>query len=120
MLVQILKPNFHFEDERGYLVQLVREGYRQVNVVFSKEGSERGNHLHRRNTETFYVISGQLSLRVAQGCEKESYEFVAGDMFMISPGVLHSFSYLKDTLLVSMYSFGVELPNGGKDIYTEE
>lgn len=36
-LLKNIKPNFCFEDERGSLVQLVREGYKQFNVIFSKK-----------------------------------------------------------------------------------
>ena len=43
-MIKILKPDFVFEDERGSLVQLVREGYKQINVVVSKAGYERGRH----------------------------------------------------------------------------
>jgi dTDP-4-dehydrorhamnose 3,5-epimerase-like enzyme len=43
-MIKILKPDFVFEDERGSLVQLVRDGYKQINVVTSKAGVERGRH----------------------------------------------------------------------------
>ena len=36
MLINILKPDFTFNDDRGTLVQLVHEGYNQMNVVTSK------------------------------------------------------------------------------------
>ena len=38
-MVDFLTPDFKFTDERGTLVQLVREGYAQVNVVHSKAGA---------------------------------------------------------------------------------
>lgn len=119
MLINILETDFKFADERGSLVQLVHEGYEQVNVVFSYKNSIRGNHIHKENREAFYVISGAFRLEVTQENQKETYHFRTGDMFEIEPYVMHSFVYLEDTLLVSMYSKGVELQNGVKDIYTE-
>ena len=116
MLIENIKPNFEFRDERGSLVQLVREGYKQFNVITSKKGVLRGNHYHRHNREAFYVVSGKFRLDAFLGDERESHEYSAGDMFVIPPMVVHSFSYLEDTLLVSMYSEGVEEKDGSKDI----
>ena len=36
MLVKIMKPDFEFGNENGSLVQLVRDGWKQVNVLYSK------------------------------------------------------------------------------------
>ena len=47
MLIQLMQPDFIFDDERGSLRQLVHEGYSQFNIVFSKKGVFRGDHYHR-------------------------------------------------------------------------
>lgn len=120
MLIEIMKPDFTFEDHRGLLVQLVHQGFSQYNVIFSKKDVERGNHYHKENEEAFYVISGSLALQVTSGSCKEEYRFTKGDMFKIPAGIIHSFSYLEDTWLVSMYSIGVEKEDGSKDIFQEE
>lgn len=120
MLIEEIKPNFVFKDERGSLTQLVREGYKQFNVITSKKGVVRGNHYHRHNREAFYVVSGRLKLDVRLGDQSEIHEYRTGDMFVIPPLVVHSFSYPEDTLLVSMYSEGVEEKDGGKDIVAAE
>ncbi|MCI8512967.1 MAG: cupin domain-containing protein [Lachnospiraceae bacterium] len=123
MLIHILKPNFVFEDERGSLIQLVRAGYAQVNVITSTADSLRGGHYHKKNEEAFYILDGELRLEVYKLGEREvreSYVFAAKDMFQIPRCVVHSFYFTKPTTLVSMYSNGVELPDGGKDIWTEQ
>lgn len=114
-MLKKMEKDFHFEDERGMIEQLVHDGYRQVNVITSKRGVIRGGHFHKLNHEAFYIVSGSLRLIVN---EKE-YHFETGDFFGIEPYDKHSFEYLEDTVLVSMYSAGVEMPNGTKDIYTE-
>lgn len=116
-LIEIIEPNFIHKDQRGSLTQLVREGYSQVNVITSKEGCIRGGHYHKQNREAFYVISGDLKLTVQKGDRSEEYTFRQGDMFAIPAFVCHDFAFLSDTLLVSMYDRGVELPNGEKDIF---
>ena len=119
MMVKIIKPDFVFEDDRGSLVQLIHEGYRQIIVVTSRAGVERGNHFHRLNREGFYVVDGAFLLEVSFEGKSESYEFKKGDMFIIEPFVMHRFVYRDDTTLVAFYDKGVELPDGTKDIIAE-
>ena len=114
-MVKIIDPDFRFSDSRGELVQLIHQGYRQINVITSKKGVVRGGHYHKENAEAFYIISGKLDLTV----NGEVFQFREGDFFGIEPYDRHSFYFTEDTTLVSMYSGGVELKNGGKDIYRE-
>lgn len=117
MLIQIISPNFEFQDERGMLIQLVREGFQQFNIIYSKKGVLRGNHYHKVNKEAFYVINGQLELWVEFEGEREHYLFKTGDMFLIPPFIVHNFYYTENTYLASMYSVGVEKSDGTKDIF---
>lgn len=119
MLIQWLKPDFSFENEAGCLKQLVHEGYKQVNVITSVAGSVRGGHYHKYNTEAFYVLQGSFTLSLRRDGEREDYEIKAGDMFALPPYVGHTFSYHEQTVLVSLYSRGVELSDTEKDIWTE-
>lgn len=119
MLYQRIVPDFTHNDDRGSLVQLVREGYNQVNYIFSEADCVRGNHYHKINKESFFIISGELELLLedmATG-EREKVKFSAGDMFCVMPMVKHTFSYKKPTQLISMYDQGVELENGKMDMY---
>ncbi|MCI8322808.1 MAG: cupin domain-containing protein [Lachnospiraceae bacterium] len=119
MMIKVIKPDFEFQDERGFLLQLVHEGFRQFNIIFSRQGVFRGGHYHQENTEAFYVISGSFELTVkTENAVEEKYIFQKGEMFLIPPYVSHSFSYLEDTLIASMYDLGVERADGTKDIYT--
>lgn len=120
MLIQILEPNFKHADERGTLVQLVREGYRQINVVESKAGTFRGGHYHKENIEVFFVISGEFIFTAEKDGEIETFKFSAGDMFLVPKAVTHSFEYTLDTVLIAMYDMGVENLDGTKDIFTKQ
>lgn len=119
MLLKMIEPDFIFENECGCLVQLVREGWNQVNVITSAAGSKRGGHYHKINKEGFYIINGKFKLILEEGAVKEEHILKSGDMFIIEPYQKHYFEYLEDTILVSMYDKGVELPRDLKDIYTE-
>lgn len=116
-LVEILAPNFTFLDQRGDLVQLVRDGWKQVNYIESKKGVIRGNHFHKLNREAFYVISGRFRLTLQNNDIKEECLFQKGDMFLINPLVVHSFEFDEDTQLISLYDRGVEIDEDNKDIY---
>ncbi|MCL2512458.1 MAG: cupin domain-containing protein [Oscillospiraceae bacterium] len=116
-MLKILTPDFVFEDDRGSLVQLAHEGYTQINAVKSVKNAVRGRHYHKINKETFYIIEGRVKTRVTMGGKEEFYDFSAGDMFEILPGVLHETEFLTDCVMIVMYDKGVELPDGGKDIY---
>lgn len=118
MSVTMQNPDFVFENENGKLIQLIHGGWNQVNVITSPAGSRRGGHFHKINREAFYIISGRFRLELEEDGVKESYEFGTGDMFIIEPYQKHDFIYAEDTILVSMYDKGVELPRGLKDIYT--
>ena len=113
-MLKIKKTDFEFADDRGTLVQLIHEGYRQINVITSKKGVFRGGHYHKENEEAFYIISGSLKVIV----ENQEFIFSAGDFFGIEPNDMHSFYFLEDTVLVSMYSSGVEKADGTKDIFS--
>lgn len=119
MLVKRLKPDFEFANENGSLVQLVHEGWNQVNVLNSGKGSNRGGHYHKENEEAFYIVSGEINLILDNGTETQKANFKAGDMFLIKPYLMHTFEFLEDTLMVSMYDRGVEHADGTKDIYAE-
>lgn len=119
MLAEILKPDFVFSNENGSLTQLVHEGWRQVNVLESKKGSSRGGHYHKENEEAFYVIKGRLQLNLDDRTLTETRTFQTGDMFLIRPYIMHTFEFLEDTCMVSVYDQGVEHADGTKDIYSE-
>lgn len=116
-MIDILKPDFEFADERGKLTQLVNKGFSQINVIESKAGTLRGGHFHKFNKEAFYIVSGSLELTVKKDDKYRKITFSKNDMFLIHEFVIHDFYFLSDTILVSMYDKGVELFDGQKDIY---
>ena len=118
MLIERLNVDFTFHDDRGTLVQLVRRGYSQINCITSRNGTFRGGHYHKMNTEAFYVVCGKCRVTAKRDGVMEIEEFVAGDFFRIGPYTVHDFDYIEDTVLISMYSLGVELEDKKFDSYT--
>ena len=117
-LYVMLKPDFIFEDERGVLAQLVHDGFKQINVLFSKQGVTRGNHFHKRSTEAFYVVNGTVEVTFKKAQDTETVIFTKGAFFSISPLVSHSMLFLDDCTMIQMYDTPVLQDNGEKDIFT--
>ena len=118
-LVEFLTPDFEFVNENGLLVQLVDNGWKQVNVILSKSGKVRGGHYHKYNKEAFYVVSGEFKLTVWNTDCMEEYVMKPKDFFLINEYAYHRFEYKEDTILLSMYNNGVVLGNENKDIWNE-
>ncbi len=117
MLIEFVKPDFVFENEAGQLNQLVHDGWKQINAIFSAGGALRGGHYHKYNKECFFILEGSFKLIVWKDDVKEEYEIKKNDMFIIPEYVYHSFDYYEDTYLVAMYDNGVELDENTKDIW---
>ena len=119
-LIDYLKPDFVFENDSGSLKQLVHDGWKQINIIVSCAGSVRGGHCHRYNKEAFYIIKGSFYLTVWTGIDKKKYHIHSGDFFQINENVYHTFEYIEETWLISMYNNGVEMDGNIKDIWTSE
>lgn len=121
-MIKFINPDFKFEDDRGCLVQLVHQGFSQVNYIRSKPGAIRGGHYHKDNKEAFYVISGSFRLVLIDNDTKlhEEHLIASGTFFIIEKNISHFFEFTSDTSLISMYDKGVENKDGTKDIFKTE
>lgn len=120
MLYKKRMVDFQHIDNRGSLTQLIHEGFKQINVLDSKKGIERGSHFHKRSIEAFYIINGSVEVTLWNGTEKQIVVFKKGDFFEIYPNVLHNMFFLEDCLMIQMYDNPVENNDGTKDIFTED
>lgn len=119
-LYKLLNADFEHEDDRGKLVQLVHDGYKQVNILYSNKGTLRGRHYHKISNEAFYVISGSVNVKLSRDGVTEQVIFKKGDFFLIPPYTMHSMNFEEDCVMAAMYDIPVEKENGEKDIYSEE
>lgn len=115
-----LNVDFNYVDDRGTLVQLVNKGFNQINYIYSKKNTLRGNHYHEFNEEAFFVINGSFEINVKDFFGNNEIKFYkSGDFFLIPKNVLHSFHFLEDTELISMYTQGVTNLDGTMDIHVD-
>jgi len=71
---------------------------RHLCYVELRKGMVRGNHFHKLRHEYFYVIAGNLAVRLQDVSTRESasVELREGDMLFIKPGVAHALNPLND------------------------
>lgn len=118
-LIKKMEIEFCHKDERGELLQLISQGYNQINVLKSNKGAERGEHYHKENKEAFYVVEGSVIVKAEKGAKVEKRVFETGDFFIVPPMVKHSFLYPENNVCIQLYDKGVILEGGRKDIYNE-
>lgn len=117
-MITFVQPDFSFSDERGFLVQLCRDGWKQVNVSGSEAGTSRGGHYHERNREAFFVVEGHIDMTLEYQGAVQKCSARKGDFFVLAPHVIHTFYYPVRTVTVAMYDNGVENGDGTKDIHS--
>lgn len=85
-------------DERGNLIEIVKDKVAQVNMLWIGKGKSRGGHFHKKNGEWFCVVKGLVQFdlnKVDSNCVskgKSSHVF-SGDAPMlvwIPPFVVHT------------------------------
>jgi oxalate decarboxylase/phosphoglucose isomerase-like protein (cupin superfamily) len=65
---------------------------RHLSYLELRPGMVRGNHFHKQRREFFYLISGELTLTLADvdSGEKAVVEMRAGDLLYVSPSIAHA------------------------------
>ena len=66
---------------------------RHLSYLELREGKPRGNHYHKLRHETFYVIAGELELRIQDLATSERIAITLrpGDLTRIDPEIVHTF-----------------------------
>ena len=111
--VVIKKLTVH-TDKRGFFVELIRKsdplfaGFAQVSHSLSNKGVLKAWHLHRKQTDLLYVVSGDIKLalfdlRKTSKTYKELAELLLGESYKrcvvkIPPGVAHGYLVLHSPL----------------------
>lgn len=69
--------------------------------IFFKTGNHHGLHFHCKKTETYFMHSGKLLLRLrADNAEDRYYVLEPGQTIKITPGLMHQASGLNDPVII--------------------
>jgi dTDP-4-dehydrorhamnose 3,5-epimerase-like enzyme len=100
-------------DDRGYFLQIAQDGWAEVNYVETLANKIRGKHYHKETSELFFIISGEIKVKVENLSSGQSTVFVAkkGDNFIIEPGEFHTFHTITDSQWISLLSQKIDPHN---------
>lgn len=116
--MRIIKPNFEFKDERGLIREVARDDiWRQFNFYERKRGSSSGNHYHKMMEEFFYVIEGEINVKIlnVKTNKKEEFTVKTGEAFKILPYEAHKIIFNADTKFITLLSQNFD--SSSPDIY---
>jgi quercetin dioxygenase-like cupin family protein len=96
-----------FRDERGYLLKILDKGFSSCIEIFSKKGSIRANHYHKKDEHFCYVLKGEILFfyRNRKKGSKLNYKVMKkGDLFFTTYDQDHMAYFLKTTHFLSYSS----------------
>lgn len=104
MKVKNLKPNFL--DDRGHMTLMVnQERYpiKSVLRIYSKEGTIRGNHYHKKGIHYYFVESGECKYYEKPANKPRAKvrfkTLKPGDLILVKPYVVNATKFLKDSVI---------------------
>lgn len=118
-MYKLINKYFSYTDQRGTIDGLVNFGnWQEINLITSNKGSIRGGHYHKKTSELFYILKGEIK---AELCpfnsldKKETLVFKQGDIILIEPYTVHTFFMLTDSQWINMLS--IKNNENSPDIY---
>ena len=96
-----------FKDERGYLLKILDKGFSSCIEIFSKKGSIRANHYHKKDEHFCYILKGEILFfyRNRKKSSKLNYKVMRkGDLFFTTYQQDHLAYFLKNTHFLSYSS----------------
>lgn len=93
-----------FKDKRGYLLKIIDKGFSSCIEIFSKKGSIRANHYHKKDEHYCYILSGKIIFfyRDRKKNSKLNYKVLKkGELFFTTYNQDHIAYFLEDTLFLS-------------------
>ena len=96
-----------FRDERGYLLKILDKGFSSCIEIFSKKGSIRANHYHKKDEHFCYILKGEILFfyRDRKKGSKLNYKVMKkGDLFFTTYDQDHLAYFLKTTHFLSYSS----------------
>jgi len=89
-----------YRDKRGYLLNILNEGFSSCIEIFSKKKTIRANHYHKKDEHFAYILKGKILFffRNRKKNSKLNYKIVKkGDLFFTTYQQDHMAYFLEDT-----------------------
>ena len=104
--MKLIKINITFEDSRGYISDIIEQlDFNGATIIYSKAGSVRGNHFHKKSIQHIYVIEGKMISRSKKPNEElVVVEISKGDLISHDHNEAHMFEAVDDTTFLVLSS----------------
>jgi len=103
MIIKTKKQQIKFKSPVcGYLIDVVKTN--DFGIVKAENIKITGKHYHKKTTETYYLLSGEISVEVKDKNKKETIvNLKAGDVLVLQPFDIHKIVKVsvKNELLVT-------------------
>ena len=98
-----IMPTADFRDKYwGNIQTMLNRAYTGKRLFF-KQGKHSSLHFHCNKTETYFIHSGELLVRLRAGRgEDRSFTLHAGDTLFIPPGLMHQDGAIQDTVIIEV------------------
>ena len=110
------KPGRLIKDRRGSLQNIIKGNFSSCIEIFSKKGSIRSNHYHKKDSHFIYIIKGEI-LWAYKKLQKNSKLVIKklkkGSLFYTPPLEEHLAYFIKDSHIMAFS------PRTGKKIFYE-
>ncbi len=94
---------FDFRDKYWGTIETVVNAEYTGKRLFFRKGQHSSLHFHCAKTETYYIQSGCLLVRLRAGRgEDRFFELHPGDTLLIPPGLMHQDGALEDTVIIEV------------------
>ena len=117
-MLKVINRYFMHKDKRGALEGLVNFGeWKEINLISSLAGVERGDHYHKETLELFIILEGKINVileKVKDGKlvgSKTERIVKRGDVFLIDPFVNHTFRILDEAKWINVLSKKIDPKN---------
>ena len=115
-MYKLIENYFSFKDDRGEIRGLVNFGnWQEVNYVKSYKDTVRGNHYHKKTKEVIIILDGKINVELKSGDNVEALTLKKGDVILIEPMTIHTFTMLEDSSWINLMN--VKNEKDAPDIY---
>lgn len=107
-MIELSKLGERYEDDRGFIQNVLEQPCGGVSIIFSKAGTSRSHHHHLRDAHWLLVLEGEMAYveRPTGSSEEPRRRTIRqGEMVFTAEMIDHSTYFPVDTRLLSMSRF---------------
>ena len=97
------RSTFDFREKYWGIIETMVNDLYTGKRLFFKKGQHSSLHFHVQKTETYFIHSGQLLVRLRAGRGEDSFfKLLPGSTLRIPPGLMHQDGGLADTVIIEI------------------